>query len=176
MKGRKEIEQIVQNSEYRDLLTENENILKSYVIEKSIFPKLKRDSKINSINRSFNRKSIFRTDTVSAMNNLIHQKTFLNEIKSSVPKKGKPKYNQVPMSPPSGNKKVTFSEFDENSFTNRPFSNDGRNLINSLNSEGFTNRDMLLSSDKPRIKYQYKSKAMTKLKKDFEEFSRSFLK
>ena len=115
MKGRKEIEKMIKESKNTDMLTENENILKSYILEKSVLPKLKRDSKVQNMSRG----SIFRIDTVSAMNNLIHQKTFLNEIKKTKSgKKQKFGRNRIaPMSPPSGtSKKVTFSEMDQDSF------------------------------------------------------------
>ena len=110
MKARKEIERVVKDSRYKDMLAENENIFKSYVMEKTVLPKLKRDSRKENIGRG----SIFRIDTVSAMNNLIHQKTFLNEMKKKQgTRKGRNRFKNLPISPPSG-KKVTFNDTDPN--------------------------------------------------------------
>lgn len=135
MKGRKEIEEMINNSEYKDVLTNHENILRSYVMEKSVLPKLRRGSKMQSANRS----SVFRLDTVGALNNLLHQKTFLDEIKNrGKTTKKKNKVNNRLIN--SSNKKVTFgdnSTLDESS--TRPFSVDrSKDYYNSLsrNPEG----------------------------------------
>jgi len=113
------------------MLTENENVFKSYIMEKSVLPKLKKESKIQKSNRG----SIFRADTITAMNNLIHQKTFINEIRNSImTSKQKHKSKNAPISPPSG-KKVTFSGLSQSNYKSRPFSNNKRNeTLQTINS------------------------------------------
>lgn len=78
MKGRKEIQEIIAKNQFKDMIAENENILKSYIVEKAVLPKLKN----NVQDRRQSRGSVFRIDTLGAVNNLIHQKTFINEIKN----------------------------------------------------------------------------------------------
>lgn len=68
---------MIKNNNYQDFLADNENILKSYVIEKSVLPKLKRETKVPRESRS----SIFRIDTIGAMNNLINKKEFITDLK-----------------------------------------------------------------------------------------------
>lgn len=77
MKGRKEIEKMIEQSGHREILTSHENILRSYIMEKSVLPKLKRDSQAQNNSRG----SIFRSDTISALNTLMHQKTFMDDLK-----------------------------------------------------------------------------------------------
>lgn len=67
----------MKGNNYHDLLANNDNIIKSYLIEKSLLPSLKRKSKMPQENRP----SIFRIDTIGAMNNLIHQKAFISDLK-----------------------------------------------------------------------------------------------
>ena len=76
-KANKEIEEMVKNNNYQEFLSDNENVLKSYLMEKSVLPSLKRKSKMPIENRP----SIFRIDTLGAMNNLIHQKQFISDLK-----------------------------------------------------------------------------------------------
>ena len=129
MKGRKEIEEMIEKSGHREILTSHENILRSYIMEKSVLPKLKRDSQAQS--QSHSRGSIFRLDTVSALNNLIHQKTFMEDLKNrnnTSNKSATESYNQ----PKSNNRKVTF--------------NDDSSVSMKLQSQ-FSGRNMLLSKD-----------------------------
>jgi hypothetical protein len=130
MKGRKEIEELIQNNQYKDIIAQNENILKSYIMEKSVLPKLKRDSKVQKLSRS----SIFRLDTVSALNNLIHQKTFLDDIKRQIKGKGHSKRDPFSASPVG--KKVTFGTDSAREYDHtRPFSSENKNdLFNSIKS------------------------------------------
>lgn len=130
MKGRKEIEEIIKNNQYKDIIAQNENILKSYIMEKSVLPKLKRDSKMQKLSRS----SIFRLDTVGALNNLIHQKTFLEDIKRQI--KGKSHNKRDPFSVSPAGKKVTFESDSVREFNNsRPFSSENSNdFFNTIKS------------------------------------------
>lgn len=91
-------------------------------MEKSILPKLKRDSKLPKISRS----SIFRLDTLGAVNNLINQKTFLEDLKKKMKSNEKPK-NKFQISSNSPNKKVMFSVDSSPEMIYRNFRNEGPN-------------------------------------------------
>ena len=74
MKGKKEIYEKIMQANNKELLLNNENILKGYIAEKSILPRL------NSNGNTNRKASIFWTDTMSAMNSLINSWTFISEV------------------------------------------------------------------------------------------------
>lgn len=105
MKGRKEIEEMIEKSGHREILTSHENILRSYIMEKSVLPKLKRDSQAQSNNRG----SIFRSDTLSALNNLMHQRTFMDDLRNRN-NTSKKRVTESNNQSKSSNRKVTFND------------------------------------------------------------------
>jgi hypothetical protein len=107
MKGKKEINDMIENSGFKDMLMSHENVLRSYIMEKSVLPKLKRDSQ--AVVNPKPRNSVFRLDTVTALNNLIHEKSFMDDIKKGGNKRDD--RNNLPKSIDiSNNRKVTFNE------------------------------------------------------------------
>jgi hypothetical protein len=131
MKGKKEIEDMIENSGFKDMLMSHENVLRSYIMEKSVLPKLKRDSQavVNP------RNSVFRLDTVTALNNLIHEKSFMDDIKKGGGNKTEGR-NKLPKSIDiSNNRKVAFNDDALGVRSARPLSdtnisaNEGNSII-----------------------------------------------
>ena len=108
---------MVLNNQHKELITQNENIFKSYIMEKSVIPKLKRESEI-SVQKNRN-SSIFRIDTIGAVNNLIHQQTFINEMKQKeIINKRKRNKNMTIANMIS--KKVTFDNPSQHTINSNP--------------------------------------------------------
>lgn len=79
MKGKKEIFDFISEANNKELLLDNENILKGYIAEKSILPRL---NNVPTNNNSGRKASFFRQDTVCAVNSLINSKKFMSEVKN----------------------------------------------------------------------------------------------
>lgn len=163
------------NNKHKNLITENENIFKSFIMEKSVLPKLKRDSQVQKQNRG----SLFRIDTIGALNNLIHQKTFIEEMKQKeATKKMIKKVKNFPGSPPSG-KRVMFADLSDPQITDQFLTKkNGIKMLQSLEAPEDYGR--IMSADRSHIQTNsLETKRFSKihdLKKDFYEFSKAFSK
>jgi hypothetical protein len=196
MKGKKEINDMIENSGFKDMLMSHENVLRSYIMEKSVLPKLKRDSQ--AVVNIKPRNSVFRLDTVTALNNLIHEKSFMDDIKKGGYKsEGR---NNLPSSIDiSNNRKVTFNDDSSAGIRSaRPLSDNNlsanEGIINykvvtlvanvlqkPINSIIEILKSILLSKDGKNGKERKKNRAGTNLKmeslvNDFKNFSKEFRK
>ena len=67
IKGEKEILKVIENSKNSELLINNENILKSIVMQKEVLPRIDQ-------RKTSRKSSLFRADTATALCSLMNSK------------------------------------------------------------------------------------------------------